>query len=76
MGSPYVTLLLKQDARAPRAHGLNGLRCRAGYRFPMRVAGKSPPSWVPSELEWLWWLEESHDEFQHASSAFRGDVQR
>ena len=28
MGSPYVTLLLKQDARAPRAHGLNGLRCR------------------------------------------------
>ena len=46
----------------------------AGYRFPnpMRVAGKSPPSWVPSELEWLWWLEKFH----YASSTFRGDVQR
>ena len=46
----------------------------AGYRFPnpMRVAGKSPPSWVPSELEWLWWLEKFH----YAASTFRGDVQR
>ena len=75
MGSPYVTLLLKQDARAPRAQG-SMVSAAAGYRFPMRVAGKSPPSWVPSELEWLWWLEEFHDKFQHASSAFRGDVQR
>ena len=44
----------------------------AGYRFPIRVTGKSPPSWVPSGLEWLWWLEEFH----HACSTLHGDVRR